>query len=164
MAQALNVTSHWHHSVENLQTSTADFYKEVTKVLQAKAAPVKIDTIDWSEGGLFSNKRQYLRVTYQKHVFDICAAPFGYDFFWSWWLGTKPSMLETLPYIGFLFKFLVRPDTYHSEDTRQMFQDTVHRVVLAVVSGVLSTKKMSPLSDAQRLPMARKKALEVAVT
>lgn len=163
MAQALNITSHWHHSVENLNASTADFYKEVARVLQVKKAPVKIAAVEWSESGLFSTKRQYLRVSYQKHVFDICAAPFGNDFFWSWWLGTKPSLLESLPYVGFIFKYFVKPDTYHSEDTRQMFQDTVHRVVLDVLSGVLSTKKMSPLSAAERLPQQRKKAIELPI-
>ena len=163
MAQALNITSHWHYSAENLNASTADFYKEVAKVLGVKQSPVKTDTVEWSEGGLFSNKRQYLRVTYRQYVFDICAAPFGNDFFWSWWLGTKPSLLESIPYIGFLFKYFVKPDTYHSEDSRQMFQDTVHRVVLDVVSGVLSVKKMSPLSAEERAPQQRKKAIELSV-
>lgn len=163
MAQALNITSHWQHSVENLNTSTVDFYKEVTKVLGVKKAPVKIATVEWRERGIFSTKRQYLRVSYEQYVFDICAAPFGNDFFWSWWLGTKPSVVESIPYVGFLLKFLVKPDTYHSEDTRQMFQDTVHRVVLDVVSGVLSTHKMSPLGAAERLPNSGKRAVEVKV-
>lgn len=163
MTQPLNISSHWHHSVENLNASTVDFYKEVAKVVQAKKAPVKIATVEWRERGIFSTKRQYLRVSYQQYVFDICAAPFGNDFFWSWWLGTKPGILESLPYVGFLFKYFIRPDTYHSEDTRQMFQDTVHRVVLDVVSGVLSTKKMSPLSAAERLPAQRKKSIELSV-
>lgn len=159
----IQVTSHWHHSVENLNTSTLGFYKEIEKVLIAKKAPVKAVRVDWRERGIFSAKREYLRVTYQQYVFDICAAPFGNDYFWSWWLGTKPSFLESLPYIGFVFKYFVKPDTYHSEDTRQMFQDTVHRVVLDVVSGVLSVNKMSPLSAAERELTKRKKGIEVSV-
>jgi len=163
MAQALNITSHWHYSVENLNASTLDFYKEVSQVLTAKKAPVKTGTVEWRERGIFSAKRQYLRVSYEQYVFDICAAPFGNDFFWSWWLGTKPSFLESLPYVGFLFKFLVKPDTYHSEDTRQMFQDTVHRVVLDVVSGMLTVQKMSPLTAAERMPTQQKKAVGASV-
>jgi hypothetical protein len=163
MAQALSISSHWHHSVENLNTSTLDFYTEVEKVLSVKKAPIKTERVDWRERGLFSGKRQYLRVSHEQYVFDICAAPFGNDFFWSWWLGTKPSFLESLPYVGFIFKYFVKPDTYHSEDTRQMFEETVHRVVLDVVSGVLTVNRMTPLTAEAKALTKRKKALEVSL-
>ena len=140
-----------------------EFYAEVERVLAAKKAPVKTERIDWREGGIFSGKRQYLRVIHERHVFDICAAPFGHDFFWSWWLGTKPGFLESLPYVGFIFKYLVKPDTYYSEDTRQMFEDTIHHVVLDVVGGILSVKQMAPLTPADREVTRRKKAIELAI-
>jgi hypothetical protein len=54
--------------------------------LVAKEAPVRPQRVDWSEGGLLSAKREYLRATYGRYSFDICAAPFGKDFFFSWWL------------------------------------------------------------------------------
>ena len=43
--------------------------------------------VEWPEGGLLSAKRLYLRVIRKEHVFDICGAPFGNGFFFSWWLG-----------------------------------------------------------------------------
>ena len=45
--------------------------------------------MDWHEGGVLSAKREYLRVTRQKLAFDLCAAPFGTGFFFSWWVGEK---------------------------------------------------------------------------
>jgi hypothetical protein len=157
MASTLRIISHWHYSVENLSTSSLDFYSEVERVLKVKEVEVKTERIGWREGHIFSAKRDYLRVRYGKYVFDIGAAPFGKDFFWSWWMGTKPGFLESLPYIGVLFRHLVKPTTYFSEDTRQMFEETVHRVVLDVVSGVLTTAKMAPLTAAERALTKRQK-------
>ena len=163
MATTISVVSHWHYSVENLSTSALDFYKEIERVLQAKQVDVKTERVNWREGHIFSAKREYLRVTYEKYVFDICAAPFGKDYFWSWWMGTKQRLLESLPYVGFLFKYVVKPDTYFSEDTRKMFEETVHRVVLDVVSGVLSSAKMSPLTAVEKALSQRNKRVELAL-
>src|SRR5205814_777575 len=33
-----------------------------------------------------SAKRDYLRISYGRYSFDLCAAPFGRDYFFSWWL------------------------------------------------------------------------------
>lgn len=165
MPTAISVVSHWHYSVENLSASALSFYKEIERVLQAKQVDVKAERVNWREGHIFSAKREYLRLTYEKYVFDICAAPFGQDFFWSWWMGTKPRFLESLPYVGFIFRRLVKPDTYFSEDTRKMFEETVHRVVVDVVSGTLTTASMSPLTNAEKaLAKGRKGVEEIALT
>ena len=162
MSSALNLAAHWHYSVENLSTSALEFYSEIERVLRAKQVEVKTERINWREGHVFSAKREYLRVTHQKYVFDICAAPFGVDFFWSWWMGSKPGFLESLPYVGVVFRRFVRPATYFSEDTRQMFEETVHRVVLDVVSGVLTAARMSPLTAVERTATRQRKATDVS--
>ena len=43
-----------------------------------------------NEGGIGSAKRVYLRVVRGKLTFDVCAAPHGRDFFFSWWLAVQP--------------------------------------------------------------------------
>lgn len=43
-----------------------------------------------AEAGMFSGKREYLRVTRGRFTFDICAAPYGTGFFFSWWLAKSP--------------------------------------------------------------------------
>jgi hypothetical protein len=88
------VFSHWHRLLENLQFSPMEFYQTLETAIQRRDVPgAERSRVEWYEGGAFSAKRQYLRVTRGKHVFDICAAPFGRGFFVSWWLGEVRSSL-----------------------------------------------------------------------
>ena len=87
MSRSVEVISHWHHSIEDFTTSAMEFYKSVEESLKAKEAPsVRMERIDWSEGGILSAKREYLRISHGRFSFDLCAAPFGKDYFFSWWL------------------------------------------------------------------------------
>jgi hypothetical protein len=74
----------------------------------------------WSEAGALSADREYFRVTRGRLVFDVCAAPFGKGFFFSWWLaearpslrflyGTLVGALLTASFVGRLSKAF--PDT-----------------------------------------------------
>jgi hypothetical protein len=58
--------------------------------------------IRWSESGALSPNREYFRIEGSGFAFDICAAPFGTGFFFSWWLTRKRA-----EFIGaFLLLFL----------------------------------------------------------
>jgi hypothetical protein len=198
MARPGEVISHWHHFVEDFNTSTVEFYINLEEVLNSKEAPVKPQKLDWSEGGILSAKRQYLRATYGRYSFDICAAPFGKDFFFSWWLtkrrpesaltmgcatmigmlfllviliklagpiigfilfivalgigwtllanGSLPGaefvddMMLGLPIVGALYARFIKPATYFTEDTRLVFQEAVHTMVLHQVDHALNAK------------------------
>ena len=219
MAQSVEVISHWHQSVDGLSTSTLEYYAAVEKALRDKdAAGLQIERVTANESGILSAKREYLRVRYGRLMFDICGAPFGKDFFFSWWL-VKPipgfaafvgcamliaspifvvaivmgmlifkgfvyllilvlvaagiafaqlrgapsdgwSAIEdtilVMPIVGLLYKKFVKPVTYYSEDTRLMFEDTVHRVVLQVVSGIMTLNKLPELSPEKMKPQSRK--------
>src|SRR5258707_15757707 len=89
MPATSDIVSHWHHSVEGLSTSSLDFYTALERALKSKEAPVRTERIQLGEGGVLSAKRTYLRVSYERLVFDIGATPFGKDFFFSWWLGRR---------------------------------------------------------------------------
>lgn len=215
MPQSVEVISHWHQSVEGLSASTLEYYAAVEKTLREKdVADLHIERVTASESGVLSAKREYLRVRYGRLMFDICGAPFGKDFFFSWWLikrtpgfaalwgcaalvglpvvalgfiatmglfkGTLVALIVfavgaavlraafadgwsaiedsilVMPVIGFLYGKFVRPVTYYSEDTRLMFEDTVHRVVLQVVSGVLTLNKLPELPPEKTKPQSRK--------
>jgi len=213
MARAGEVVSHWHYSIENFNTSTMEFFKAIEATLVIKQAPVCPERIDYHESGVLSAKREYLRVSYARFSFDIGAAPFGNDFFFSWWMvrrvpdgsfmmgclgvlavpalfgiltstagwffggilslialggglywlgnaaGHGAELVEDaivgLPVIGKLYMRFVRPVTYYSEDTRRMFEETVHRVVIANVSGLLSVAKLPPLAPEEARSNAR---------
>lgn len=86
-----NVVSHWHHPIENFQTSTLDFYTAVEAALKPRQIPdYEVSRIDWREGGVLTARREYLRIRRGKLAFDLCAAPFGTGFFFSWWLAEIP--------------------------------------------------------------------------
>lgn len=215
MAQSAEVISHWHQSVDGLSTSTLDFYAAVEKALREKeVADLRIERIEVPEQGILSAQRLYLGVSYGRLRFDICAAPFGKDFFFSWWLvkrtpgfaaiwgcATTLVLLQIVlvagastgyfrsffyalvaivvagallrsnaaerwnvvedtilatPVIGLLYTKFVKPVTYYSEDTRLMFEDTVHRIVLDVVGGILTLNKLPQMRPDELKPTSRK--------
>jgi hypothetical protein len=215
MAQSIEVISHWHQSVEALSTSTLEYYAAVEKALRDKEVPdLRIERTTFSEHGILSAKREYLRVRYGRLHFDICGAPFGKDYFFSWWLVKRtpgfaalwgcailiglPLLVLTLiglmgfvrglfativvlgvgaailrnsfadgwsaiedailamPVIGFLYEKFMKPVTYYSEDTRMMFEETVHRVVLQVCSGILTLHQLPELSPDQLKAQSRR--------
>jgi hypothetical protein len=200
--------------VEGLSTSSLDFFTSIEEALKAKEAPVLTERIQLGEGGVLSAKRTYLRVSYQRFVFDIGAAPFGRDFFFSWWLGklvpdfgamlgcavlialpiilfvcfqlagtlggfalfaalligiflymqqggrigdvSMEDVMLVVPILGPLYLRFFKPATYYSEDTRMMFEETVRRVVLDVLAGILTVNSLRPLTPEEALPKGHK--------
>lgn len=101
LASRSNVISHWHHPVGNFHTSTMEFYTAVEEALQPHEVPgLSTSRVDWKEGGAISARREYLRIKRGRLAFDLCAAPFGRDFFFSWWMAEVPP-----PY-GLLWAFV----------------------------------------------------------
>jgi hypothetical protein len=93
------VHKHWYSPVDNFEYASSDFYQAIERELQARKVPgLETSRVDLSEGGLLSNKREYLRLKRERLVFDICAAPFGTSYFFSFRfvelpLGIKPLEL-----------------------------------------------------------------------
>jgi hypothetical protein len=88
------VEGHWHSLIEGFATSSLDFYELVKAGIAKRQIPdLKISSVEWKESGLGSGKRAYLRVSREGLNFDICAAPFGTGYFFSWWLAKIPRVL-----------------------------------------------------------------------
>ena len=88
------VEGHWHTTMEGFATSSLDFYELVkTGIARREIPSLKISQVEWKESGLGSGKRIYLRVSREHLNFDICAAPFGTGYFFSWWLAVIPRIL-----------------------------------------------------------------------
>jgi hypothetical protein len=97
------VVAHWHKLFGNVQTSVQDFYTSVELALDARKIPgLKISRVKWSEGGVLSPNREYLRVEGDRHSFDMCAAPFGTGFFFSSWVTRRKARLVGIYLIGFV--------------------------------------------------------------
>lgn len=104
-----DVMDHWIAFVEGFELVPSEFYASVEKELQARDVPgMQMSRIEFSEGGIVSGKRTYLRMLRERLVFDVCAAPFGKSFFFScrfaeipavpqWW-----QLLVLISLLGFL--------------------------------------------------------------
>jgi hypothetical protein len=85
------VFAHWHKLVENFEVSPLEFYEAVEAAVRKREVPdMRASRIEYHESGVLSALRIYQRIERKKLAFDICAAPFGTGFFFSWWL-TEPK-------------------------------------------------------------------------
>ncbi len=85
------VLSNWSALVEGLSTSSQDAYLELQGALAAREVPeIEFSRVVYAESGVGSAKREYLRIQRKDFVFDVCAAPFGKSFFFSWWMAIPP--------------------------------------------------------------------------
>jgi hypothetical protein len=102
------VLSHWYTPVPNFSFSTQDFYSAVEKELVEQKVPgLEISRQEFSEGGLLSTKREYLRMIRERLVFDICAAPFGANFFFSCRFAEIPAVVQMWELAVLIFVFVL---------------------------------------------------------
>lgn len=76
--------SYWCNWFPGLKHSPQQFYAAVVqKVREFQVPNLQPDTLLLKQGSAFSANRLYLRLSREKLVFEICAAPFGSGFFVS---------------------------------------------------------------------------------
>src|SRR3978361_560571 len=102
MSKHPQVEGHWHTLIEGFATSSLEFYDLVkTGIARREIPDLNISQVEWKQGGLGSGKRVYLRVSREHLNFDICAAPFGNGYFFSWWLARIPRAVLDFGFIFF---------------------------------------------------------------
>jgi hypothetical protein len=99
--------AHWCKLYQGLHESPQEFYEQVSSaVAKLKIPDAIVERVEYREGGIFSGFRQYLRVRRHREAFDVCGAPFGDGFFFSWWLAdlkpSLPPLLKMLIVFGYL--------------------------------------------------------------
>jgi len=106
------VLDHWVSQAPDSSYSTDEVYAAIEQQLEARNIPgLKISRVDYTEGGLLSNKRTYLRLERAQLAFDICAAPFGNDYFFSCRTIFSVPMLNVWHLLAFL---AISPVIYNS--------------------------------------------------
>jgi hypothetical protein len=103
-----DVLSHWYTPVPSFSISTKEFYVAIEEELKEQKVPgLELSRVEFSEGGLLSDKREYLRMTRERLVFDICACPFGINYFFSCRFAELPAKVNILAlaivFITFMF-------------------------------------------------------------
>ena len=154
------IVAHWHNLIQGLQFSAEDYYTALDALIDKRKVPeVKVEVTHYHEGGIASAKRMYLRVARRDHVFDVCAAPFGTDFFVSWWLaeemGTLAKIVNGMPFIGPPLIRVFSPETFYRIDTALMFQDEVHQSVLDVLDERIKGQGLRSMTESERKPIMR---------
>ncbi|MCG3165573.1 MAG: hypothetical protein POELPBGB_01341 [Bacteroidia bacterium] len=159
--QKKNLHSNWAQLLAGMKHSSMGFYDLVEKELTSKKVPdIRIIAVHLKEGGLFSPTRLYMRIVWKEYVYDVCAAPFAEGMFVSWWLYTKPTILErimdyALPFIGRPLYHRLFPVTFYSIDTASMFMTYVQGAVLNVVDSIVKEQGLRALSETERTPKVK---------
>lgn len=149
-----NVLSHWSHFFQSFNLSSDLFYGELEKTFQSHEMPnAVIGRTKHKEGGMLSAAREYLRIKHGDIVFDVCASPFGKDFFISWWLyesaGTMRTMLKNTK-VGDFMNARASQRTFYQVDEEDMFRSCVHDCILETITRVTEGKGITQLTDAQK--------------
>ena len=93
--KSADVIDHWYALVPGFNSSTKEFYEGIEKELKTREVPgLEIFHVDFAEGGVLSQKREYLRMTRERLVFDICAAQFGTAYFFSCRFAQIPAAIK----------------------------------------------------------------------
>jgi hypothetical protein len=101
------VLSNWHTLFEDFSTSSQEFYLAVEEAVRERKLPeISLSRERFSEGGIGSAQREYLRIRRNRIAFDICSAPYGKGHFFSWWLARIPPKLGVFATIGIFFAAL----------------------------------------------------------
>lgn len=113
-----DVLSHWYSLVPNFGTSAKEFYETIERALQERKVPgLEISRVEFSEGGILSDKREYLRMSRERLVFDVCGAPFGTSYFFSCRFAEIPAVIQLWQLLLLLRKssrnLLAYPMTFH---------------------------------------------------
>jgi hypothetical protein len=98
-----------------LTLSSQEFYAAVEKALADQKIPtMEVSRVQYAEGGLLSEKRLYLRMMRERLAFDMCAAPFGNTFFFSYRTVHSPPkirlwhLVAALVFFAVVYFFLVK--------------------------------------------------------
>jgi hypothetical protein len=154
--QLLPATAHWQKQFANRSFSSKEFYEKVTALIKEKKYPdTRILKVTHPEGGYLSANRQYLRIQRDLLVFDICAAPFGRDYFFSWWQSRFPTprevTLRILPFLGRTTLRNGRSHSYHEADTEEMFKLSIEQCVSALIEEMTRETGLRDILESEQL-------------
>jgi hypothetical protein len=147
------VLSQWNNYFPFYSMSSNEFYKLVEGIIKEHEYPsVKVSRTTHKEKSIFSASREYLRVKFGDYVFDICAAPFGKDFYVSWWLyETEDAWRIIFKYtkVGEYLRKRARKRTFYEADIEAIFRSSVHSCVMQAVEHITNTTGLR-LSESEK--------------
>jgi hypothetical protein len=133
------VDAHWATLIENLQASPKEFYASVERAIERRQVPaISNCRVDWKEGGLFTTLREYLRISRETHVLDVCGAPYGTGFFVSWWLAElQPSSIGPTLAAIWLFLSIETASRFFFEPPQNYIVTAAAMILIFLLVGIL---------------------------
>lgn len=94
---------HW-YTLATEHFSALEVYDAIEAEIKAQEVPgLTMSRVDLSEGGLLSDNRVYLRMKRERLCFDVCAAPVGVNYFFSYRFYLTLPLVKPWEWIVFLF-------------------------------------------------------------
>lgn len=153
-----NPATGWHHPLLNFNYSTLTFYSNLRKYFDEKKVPTirGMRVVHMASSHMFSRRRKYFRIVSEDFSIDVCASPYGDDYFFSYWLLERVSLwrllIKKLPVIGTGLEKQFWPMKYHRIDSMQMYLNVVHAGIMEVIDSVTDEKGISRISAEDRKP------------
>lgn len=150
------VRSTWQHPFD-FQFSTQEFYASVEAILKERKIPgIETGRKTYSQTGIFSSSREYLRIVYEEEMVLICAAPFGTGAFVSFrsgeWMNHFKDLVPRIPAIGMPLARALFSKTYYQMDSASMFSEATRLAVLEAIDRITNDKGLRPLTELERMP------------
>lgn len=146
----------WSHLFGNIQHEPEAFYDQVEAFLKEHEVPeFHAKRITLKQEGPLSLQRLYLEISRGDYVYHICAAPWGTDFFFSWWLNFRMNnfsiLLSRIPILGPIITGN-QEQSYYKLDTDTMFRTSVQQAVLWAVDQLTESRGLRGLTELERKP------------
>ena len=107
---------YWIAFHDSLALPPQEFYEAIEKALQARKVPgMEISREEFTEGGVLSDQRIYLRLFRERLAIYTCAAPFGTGYFFSCRMVHVPALVRlwhilfALAFFAVVGKVLIPP-------------------------------------------------------
>ena len=144
---------HWQHLFVGLQFSAEDFYKSVqARIEKKKIEGLRFSRVTYSQkrGLGLGGKREYLHIEKNEFVYDVCASPFGDDFFVSMWYAERHSVTYKILHRIPLLRNFVETKTYYGIDTDGMIKSAISAGFDEAVEELTTSKGVRMLTDSER--------------
>lgn len=93
----------WRIWLKNFQLPPLEFYGLLEAAVRARQIPeLEIAHQEHRERNVLSDRRVYLCLRRDRLLFDCCAAPFGTDYFFSYWLWLMPRRFTIFHFLGLM--------------------------------------------------------------
>lgn len=146
-----SIHSHHSHHFEDFQMSAQEFYKDLQAIIAEREFPnVESYVSAFSTGGILDPYRDYLEIRNDNLVFYVCAAPYGKNFFISYWL--KDTEEDIFDVVSRKMFGGAEPKSFFQIDSEAMFVESIKKAIMAAIDHATEQRGLRKLTLDERTP------------